>query len=266
MGYPIDNAVHFVPTRHLPVPHSVNSLRSDNCANTNDSHGKYLINFVADERTIKFWSRYMMDVRFQHPCTMIVSGPTSSGKTQWTIKLLRNIQDMFDHAQDHVYWCYSEYQDIFDTLRHVKFIEGLPDPNIFDPKQRHLVVIDDLMSETDSRVTKLFTKGSHHRNVTVIFIVQNFFAKNPEMRTISLNAHYLVLFKNPRDATQVVSLAKQMFPGNGKFLQEAYADATKEPFGYLLVDLRQSTPEHMRLRTSIFPDETQYVYIPKKLK
>ena len=33
------------------------------------------------------------------------------------------------------------------------------------------------MSEADDRVTKLFTKGSHHRNISVMFIVQNFLVK-----------------------------------------------------------------------------------------
>lgn len=207
-----------------------------------------------------------MDVRLQHPCTIIVSGPTSSGKTQWTFKLLRHAQSMMHPPPERVYWCYGEYQDALAKLENVELLEGLPDPNTFDPKQRHLVVIDDLMGELDSRVTKLFTRGSHHRNVTVVLIVQNFFAKNKEMRTITLNAHYLVMFKNPRDVTQISHLAREMHPGNGKFLQEAFADATKEPFGYLFVDLKQSTPEHMRLRTQVFPEEIQYVYLPKKIK
>ena len=207
-----------------------------------------------------------MDVRLQHPATIIVSGPTSCGKTEWTMRLLKHAKTMLYPPPENVYWCYGEYQEAFNNLEHVQLVEGLPDPNSFDPKQRHLVVIDDLMGQLDSSVTQLFTRGSHHRNVTVVLIVQNFFTKNKEMRTISLNAHYLVLFKNPRSATQITHLAREMYPGKSKFLQEAFSDATKEAFGYLFVDLKQSTPEHMRLRTRIFPDETQYVYLPKKIK
>ena len=127
-----------------------------------------------------------------------------------------------------------------------------------------MLVVDGLMAETDSRVTKLFAKGSHHQNTSVLYLVQNLFHKNKESRTISLNTHYMVLFKNPRDKTQIVHLAKQMYPGQTKFLQEAFADATSVPYGYLLVDLRQNTPEHMRLRTTIFPGETQYVYLRRQ--
>jgi len=80
---------------------------------------------------------------------------------------------------------------------------------------------------------------------------------------MSLNAHYIVLFKNPRDAMQVATLARQMYPGQSKFLVEAFKNATEKPFGYLLLDLKPDTDERYRIRTNIFPDERQYVYVPK---
>ena len=125
-------------------------------------------------------------------------------------------------------------------------------------------VLDDLMAETDERVTNLFTKKSHHCNTSVIYLVQNLFPKNKESRTTSLNSQYIVVFKNPRDVSQMTTLAKQMYPGRVKFVQEAFADATSTPYGYILVDLKQDTPEDLRLRTSILPDDAvQYVYMPK---
>ena len=94
--------------------------------------------------------------------------------------------------------------------------------------------------------------------------MQNVFPKNKESRTISLNSQYTVVFKNPRDVSQMTTLAKQMYPGLVKFVQEAFADATSTPYGYILVDLKQDTPEDLRLRTSILPDDAvQYVYMPK---
>ena len=94
--------------------------------------------------------------------------------------------------------------------------------------------------------------------------MQNLFPKNKESRTISLNSQYIVVFKNPRDVSQMTTLAKQMYPGRVKFDQEAFADATSTPYGYILVDLKQDTPEDLRLRTSILPDDAvQYVYMPK---
>ena len=58
----------------------------------------------------------------------------------------------------------------------------------------------------------------------------------------------MVLFENPRDNTQVVNLAKQMYPGSVKYMQEAFREATSVPHGYLFVYLKQSTSEHLRLK------------------
>jgi len=49
-----------------------------------------------------------------------------------------------------------------------------------------------------------------------------------------------------------------------QFAVEAYKDATREPYSYLLVDLRPEQHEDLRLRTNVFPGETHYIYVPKK--
>lgn len=218
-----------------------------------------------------------MDPRWQHPFTCVIAGPTSCGKTVFVKRLIAHHGDMITPPCEEIIWCYGEWQASYEDLRGVvKFHEGLPDLEEWDVEEdegkemgigarrkRRLLILDDLMKETDARVTSLFTKGSHHRNMSVIHIVQNLFGKNKEQRTISLNSHYLVVFKNPRDASQITHLAKQMYPGNIKYLQEAYKDATAQAHGYLLIDLKQSTPEHLRLRTAIFPGTQQTVYVQK---
>jgi len=74
----------------------------------------------------------------------------------------------------------------------------------------------------------------------------------------------MVLFKNPRDASQFASLVRQMYPNKSAFAVEAYKDATREPYSYLLVNLHREQDEELRLWTNIFPRETQYVYVPKE--
>ena len=74
----------------------------------------------------------------------------------------------------------------------------------------------------------------------------------------------MFLFKNPRDASQFTNLARQMCPNRSAFAVEAYKDAKREPYSYLLVDLRPEQDEDLRLRTNIFPGESQYVYVPKE--
>ena len=93
----------------------------------------------------------------------------------------------------------------------------------------------------DADVELLFTQGCHHRRVSVVFLTKNLFPRGAKSRTIALNTYYLVLMKNARDASQVTTLRRQMFPGEARVLTEAYLDATKEPYGYL-VETSPHTP------------------------
>ena len=171
---------------------------------------------------------------------------------------------MIEPPPSRIVYCYGEYQQLFKKYSDVEFRQGLPNLEDFDGSQPTLLIVDDLMIETNEEIANMFTKGSHHRNASVVFLVQNLFHKNKHVRTISLNSHYMVLFKNPRDASQFASLARQMYPNKSAFAVEAYKDATREPYSYLLVDLRPEQDEELRLRTNIFPGETQYVYVSKE--
>ena len=74
-------------------------------------------------------------------------------------------------------YCYGEYQQLFCQYPHVDFHQGLPDLNDFDGSQPTLLIIDDIMHETNETVVNLFTKGSRHRNVSVMYLAQISFRK-----------------------------------------------------------------------------------------
>ena len=202
-------------------------------------------------------------MEFKHPFTCLVSGPTGCGKTVFTTKLIEHASKMIDPPPERILWCYGIYQNFFNGIRNVEFHEGVPDLETFDGTKTTLLILDDLMHETDDRVSQIFTKVSHHRNVSVLYLTQNLFYGSKQNRTISLNAHYIVLFKNARDVTQISHLAGQMYPGNSKYMIESFRDATASPYSYLLIDLKPNTEDKLRLRTQIFPGEITYVYVPK---
>ena len=62
---------------------------------------------------------------------------------------------------------------------------------------------------------------------------------------------YMVLFRNPKDVSQI------MYPRRTQFFLEAFARATARPHGYMVIDMKQDTPDILRLRSSIFPGEEQ---------
>ena len=205
--------------------------------------------------------------RFQlvHPFTCMVAGMTGSGKTVWVQSLLQQAQAVIDQPPERIIWCYSQWQNAYTQLLMmiptIEFVKGIPtaleQDTYLDVNKRNLIVIDDQMIEAgkDNRIVNLFTKGSHHRNLSVIYIVQNLFHQGKGNRSISLNSHYLVLFKNPRDKLQILTLAKQMYPGRTDFFLKQYEEAVRRPYGYLLIDLKTTTQDDCRLRTNVLPGE-----------
>ncbi len=124
-----------------------------------------------------------MDPRWKHPFTCIVAGPTGCGKTTFVARLLRNASVMIDPPPEQVTWYYGQWQSAYENLDipKLRLEEGLP--KSFDTGKRNVVVLDDLMAETDGRVTELITKKGHHSNTSIIHLVQNLFPKHKESRT-----------------------------------------------------------------------------------
>ena len=131
-----------------------------------------------------------MDARWEHPFTCIVARPMGCGKSTFLTRMLRHTAAMIDPLPERITWCYGEWQEAYATMNlvDVRFEEGLMSASMFESSTRKLIVIDDLTAETDERVTTLFTKKSHHRNTTVLYLIQNLFPKNKDSRIISLSS------------------------------------------------------------------------------
>ena len=171
---------------------------------------------------------------------------------------VHNIKHMMTPKPDRILRCYGEYQTLYGTVKGIEFQQGLPDLDNLDPREKHFIILDDLMDETDQRVASLFTKKSHHKNISVMYIVQNLFHRGKHH---SLNAHFMVLFKNPRDVSQIIALAHQMYSRRTQFFLEDFVRATARPHGYMVIDMKQNTPDILRLRTFIFHGEEQKAYV-----
>lgn len=204
------------------------------------------------------------DVSLKHPSTWIVAGGSGSGKSFWTSQLLSKKENLFKpHSPRAVVLFYKQWQPLYEDMRKKglihEFIQGLPEENqikqVFSKYKKYggcIAIFDDLMGEIDERITNCFTIYSHHLKATVILLVQSLFLESKLYRTCSLNAHYIVLMKNKRDAVSVSFLARQISPYHGKYIIKSYMRATRTPYSYLLFDLRQETNDILRLRSNIF--------------
>lgn len=213
----------------------------------------------------------IFDVRFKLPVSFFIAGASGSGKSYFVKKLVENRDTLFDQPFEKVIWSYNHHQDMFNdpSLKDVHFVQGLSLDDFTTDEGHRLLIVDDQMEllADCKEFTRLFTQNRHIK-VTTVFLTQNLFFNSPVYRCISLNANIFVVMRQTRDKKQVHTLVHQMFCDNPKFAKEAIYKATKDPYSYALLDTRQSTPEELRIRGKIFPEDwpdgfyAQHVYIP----
>ena len=99
----------------------------------------------------------------------------------------------------------------------IQFHRGLPDPlhltQWFGRTLGGVLVLDDLMEEggQDKRVLDLFTKDSHHRNITVLYLTQDLFP----------------LANSPR---QLIAMPITLWPSKTHGIKRAYGPFYCKPF------------------------------------
>ena len=191
---------------------------------------------------------------------MLLSGSRRTGKTTFVKTLLLKNRQFILPTIEWIIWIAPTRQEdvvteLEQTLGNVTYVNGLPDEDIVEFVQtqmgRKLIVLDDLMEEAGARkdVKNLFTRG-RHEDISVILLSQNDFHSSKHYLEMSRNTDYPVIFRNIRNASIINTYAMQM--GMKDFLPKAYKDATREPFTYLLLDMRSDTDDRLRFRSKIF--------------
>jgi len=188
-------------------------------------------------------------------------GPSGSGKTFFTTELVTKNLHLFKRRPKAIYFCYSIWQPSYNTMKKngVKFYQGIPDTKLL-PKwfpKGGLLIMDDLMEEAgnDKRVLDLFTKESHHRDITVMYLTQDMFPPGKFAKSISRNAHYVITFKNPRDNVGLRNLLTQAFPMRWKEVLTTYQRITQRPYGYMVLDFHPSSSDNVRVVSHLLNSE-----------
>ena len=201
----------------------------------------------------------IFDFRLENDSSMLISGPSKCGKTMFTIQLLENRKHMFRSPTRDVWWFFGiESLEAHNKLRAmgVNLVEGVPQREHFDKiGEGDIIILDDLQqeSEGDKEVTNLFIRGCHHKKFFVIKLTQYLFGGR-EQCIQNANAHYYVIFFNPRNQQQTVTFLSRMLPsGNNGMLARILQDVHRNKYGYLFVDFTSSC-DGPRLRTDIFGD------------
>jgi hypothetical protein len=210
----------------------------------------------------------------------MVVGSTQSGKTQFVKKLLLDHANIFNSPVGLIIYSYGAWQSVFEELidKLGTLIQFRPDIPSNDELHRLrqegsvdgeiILVLDDKMgvlrdNAQGHAIIETICVTSHHSRVSCIITLQNMF-HNKIVREISLNCHYMCLFRNNRSASQVRTLASQILPAQRSYFMDSYDRATSVPYGYLLIDLSPNGDKKFQLRTNIFKGEDLIVFTPRQ--
>ena len=192
----------------------------------------------------KIMSLQVLDGRFRHPFTCVVSGPSRSGKLTFVRNLLLKEKDLIDTKFDYVYIFLGTSASENRTLSTIG-AELCQRVNVLDVRDKYLsrdvlkenfppdinsilrkhsaeqkkgcLIFDNLMEELSQCgvLSKLFTKYSTHYDVSIINITQNLFhqsAGKSEHITVYRNTRIMVIFNNPIDNSVLTVVAKRLRP------------------------------------------------------
>ena len=223
------------------------------------------------------------DLRLKPKFTMIICGPSKSGKTTFLRNLLLNsrYEEQFMQKPAYVLLYYTNHQILYDALHEIGVINEMIDLSVprnmeefnknnlvrkvspYKDGNGSLVIFDDTLSDVNKEYEKIFGGLGNHYNTSLIFFTQNLYYNNNSYRNISLQMEYFVIMANPRSRSQILYMARMMCPGNSKGIMEIYDSVVRDkPYSYLFFDFVSGSPKEILIRTNIFLREQPYtVYI-----
>ena len=199
------------------------------------------------------------------PSKIMVVGQSNCGKTYF----LRNLLKIrpFEHDFAKIYFYFMEKQEIYKQIQNenpgIKFIHGFPEKFPSHEGKHTLIILDDMITEIGKgkQIVDLFIMGSHHRNITCILVSQNLFFNHKQYRLLSLQANYLVIFKSPRDGSQLGPISMQVYPTKPEFIKNVFWKISQDKaYAHLFLDLTQQTQDFLRVWSDIFVDPIVHMW------
>lgn len=142
--------------------------------------------------------------------------------------------------------------------QNLEFMQGVPESfgeeGGTDPI---MYVLDDQMPVLSKKpqVLSAFIRGSHHRNVSIICLIQNFYSKG--LRDLTLQATHIIAFRPVRDSQWLLTLARQMCGGRkNQVMEDMLKHIDDIPYSYVCINLDQTAK--FRYSTFLFPDDPHF--------
>ena len=238
----------------------------------------------------------------KHPVRCIIAGGSGTGKTVLLCNLLINSHRLIssettttpkEDGFDLVILVYKTNQPAYDILRNfyqsniITFqtsLVGVDDDDdgqddakqseivlkrILDERkpQRPVIVFDDgIGGENFPFLVNIYTRLSHHLNLSSFLLTQTLFdqtncKRSGYLRILNRNATLLLLTKNPRDVNSLRILVHQFHPNltSARQLISEILSALTEPYSYIALNFSQETPDLLRVVGNLLHDKKPYL-------
>lgn len=195
-----------------------------------------------------------------HPCRILVTGPTGSGKTLTAINLIFEYLPwtrLYINCKNTEETRYEFLREILDQVsQREKFkqefysfnttAEDIVTVDQLDKNEINLIIFDDFVVDKDatSKICDLFIRG-RKKNASILYLTQSFYACP---KIIRLQCNYYIFFR-VCDDREVVNIFQNLSMGlhKQKFVA-AFKEATSEsPKSFFMIDLCTDKKE-LRLR------------------
>lgn len=218
-------------------------------------------------------SNCLIDARIQVPFSFVLCGASSTGKSTWLKNFLLNIDRLTTSRIDHIILLVGSTDNTLTILKE-SFGERMLILTQIDQLENHVnhnkevsqfIILDDLQDSVVEHdlVTDIYTKHSHHDNISIAVILQDVFLKGSNRLTIFRNANHLVIFRSPLD-NSVLQLLARRISGSGiksNEIVKLIEIATKK-YGYLFVTGHVRSDPNLLFRTDLFNPSYQICYLP----
>jgi GTPase SAR1 family protein len=188
---------------------------------------------------------------------LVMIGKSGSGKTFFCKQLIDHHMDLFEDPPHRIIMVYQYKQPWFSEPRYknIEFYEKVIPDNISASNVGSTVLFLDDIEEDDFQIVhSWFLRNCRPLKTTIIVNYQSLFVNSSHWRSITSNLDFLILFYSIKASYQVKLFARQVFGDNEKAaaVSDLYQRCISEPFGYLLIDLRQGI--RYRLRSHLIPN------------
>jgi len=211
------------------------------------------------------------DLMLKCPFAMVISGPSQAGKSYFMYQIVKFRKLVCSENFTRIIYCQSnsfshknqafikELQNEFPLLELCQGLPNVNDLHLTVNNDHCLILIDDLMEEVLNSLSMvhLVSNDSHNFNISVVFVVQNYFAQSRYGKTLIRNCHYKIFFYNRIEQLELRTISSQIstnpcfFKANFEFLCKTFPDDKSQ---YLLIDGHyRSESNRLWCRSHIFP-------------